>query len=90
MLSAYLYSLFSAKITDDEAVTAAELYWQSTSRYLACPGGNGVDWSCEVSGSIYTWKLDVGSGVRDYQIRASDSPGNVVNSPMRRINLISR
>ncbi len=89
-LPAHSRIVISAKITDDEAVTAAELYWQTTSRYLPCPGGNGVDWSCEVSGNIYTWKLDVGSGVRDYQIRASDSPGNVVNSPLRRINLISR
>lgn len=42
----------SVRITDDEGVASAELYWQPTNNYLRCPGGNGVDWLCSKEGDV--------------------------------------
>ncbi len=79
----------SAKITDDEAVMSADLFWQQTNNYLRCPGGNNEDWSCTKDGDTYNWVLTVGTGMRNYQVRAADARGNITQSPFQTLNLMS-
>ena len=40
--------------------------------------------------TFYDWKLDVGTGVRNYQVRATDTRGNVTLSAIQTITLMPR
>jgi hypothetical protein len=78
----------SVRITDNESVASAGLYWQHTNSYLNCPGSGGY-WTCTKTGDVYNWQLDVSSGTRTYQAVATDNRGGVTISPFQTITLTS-
>ena len=76
----------SVRITDNESVASAGLYWQHTNSYMNCPGSGG-EWTCSQTGDVYNWKISVSSGTRIYQVVATDNRGEVTLSPFQTITL---
>ncbi|HEV2293550.1 MAG TPA: hypothetical protein VGR35_06820 [Tepidisphaeraceae bacterium] len=76
-----------AEVTDQN-LQRVELWWDFTSNYLPCPPpGSPTSWTCRKEGDRYTWTLDVGSGDRQFWIRATDAAGNVKVSETRVVHL---
>ncbi len=74
-----------AQASDDVGVTKVELFWHYSNRTLGCDG-SGSD-GCQRSGNQYTWSLRVGTGPRDFEVRASDAAGHTTTTPTRSISL---
>lgn len=63
-----------ATATDDVGIASVSLEWDFTDDVFSCPiSHNAV--SCVQNGSTYTWSIQVGTGQRDYRIRAVDLAG---------------
>lgn len=77
----------SATITDPNGIAKAELYWKRTDNFLTCDGRSRPDWTCSKQDNVYTWILDVGTGEREFFIRATDSQENTTSSATRKITL---
>jgi hypothetical protein len=76
----------SAQATDDHGLAAVELLWTFSGDSFPCPfSGQAI--SCEVTGSTYTWSLNVGVGQRAFQVTATDLAGNQSSTPERTITL---
>ncbi len=75
-----------ASVVDDVALASVELLWNFTGDTFPCPfSGQAV--SCEQDGSTFTWTLNVGVGVRAFQVRAIDTAGNTTITAARTIEL---
>jgi hypothetical protein len=75
-----------ATVADDVALASVELLWNFTGDTFPCPfSGQAV--SCEQSGSTFTWTLNVGVGLRAFQVRAIDTAGNTTITAERTIEL---
>jgi hypothetical protein len=72
-----------AEVVDADGVARAELLWKYNNSVRTCGGASG----CTVAGSTYAWTLNVGSGDRVYQVRATDAAGNVTTTPERTLHL---
>jgi len=78
----------SANIADPSGVAKAIVRWtigDKTSE-LDC-AAPPLEVTCSVSGSTYTWKIPVGSGMRSWSIVAIDKKGNANNSTARSLSL---
>ncbi len=75
-----------ATASDDVALGAVELLWASTGDSFPCPF-SGQNIECAVSGSTFTWTLNVGVGNRSFSVRAIDNAGNASVTPERSIEL---
>lgn len=71
-----------ADASDDVGLVAVELMWYFSNESMPCPGEGG-SWSCSRSGERYTWRVNVGQGMRSFRVRVRDVVGNVVNSAER-------
>ncbi len=75
-----------ATAQDNLGLGAVELVWAYGGDTFPCPfSGQGV--SCAQTGSTYTWSLNVGVGTRQFAVRATDTAGNVTNTPDFTISL---
>jgi hypothetical protein len=75
-----------ATVTDETALASVELLWNFTGDTFPCPfSGQAV--SCSQSGTTYTWTLNVGVGLRAFQVRAIDTAGNTTITGERTIEL---
>jgi hypothetical protein len=72
--------------TDDFEVTDMELVWDYSGDVFPCPT-NQQAVSCERQGSTYRWQVNVGTGERNYRLRARDGAGNVSQTDTRTIIL---
>jgi len=78
----------SARVTDNVAVSKAELLWTngSTNWTVDCAQPQSP-FLCVQNGSTYTWSFTVGgAGERTWSVRASDA-ANVTTSPTRALNI---
>ncbi len=77
-----------AKITDDMAVATAELDWTVGANTMPIDCGSPPEFvTCKVSGSLYTWTFQAGTGPRTFAVRATDKNGNETVSPDRSVTL---
>jgi hypothetical protein len=87
---AYTRIQIVATVTDDRdpVVPDVELQWTNNgaTTIMTCPSST-TNWSCAVSGSTYTWSINVGEGTRQYLAKATDSFGNTTTSPQRTLYL---
>lgn len=71
-----------ATIADDAGISRGDLVWtngQGETQIFPCPlETQGV--TCAVDGTTYTWILQVGTGTREFFVRATDIVGNVTES----------
>jgi MYXO-CTERM domain-containing protein len=75
-----------ATANDDTALASVELLWNFTGDTFPCPfSGQAV--SCEQSGNTFTWTLNVGVGLRAFQVRAIDTAGNTTITGERTVEL---
>lgn len=82
-------STISVVATADDAQSAptVELLWLFTNDVFPCPfEGGGV--TCTQQGNQSTWNINVGTGTREFQVRATDTDGNVTTSDRQQISLV--
>ncbi|MBI5494333.1 MAG: Ig-like domain-containing protein [Deltaproteobacteria bacterium] len=72
--------------SDDVGVTSVELLWYYNSTAFPCPY-QGQSATCTVSGGRYTWQLRVGTGSRQFRLRARDGAGHETVTAPRTITL---
>ena len=76
----------TATATDETQLAAVELLWTFTGDVFPCPfEGQAV--SCTQSGNSFTWSLNVGAGLRAFQVRATDTGGNQAVTSERTVEL---
>lgn len=80
----------AAKIDDPSGVAKAIVRWTigGKTSELDC-ASPPLEVTCSVSGSTYTWRIPVGSGMRTWSIVATDKKGNVATSTARALTLSS-
>lgn len=65
-----------ATATDNVGLASVELLWNFTGDVFPCPfEGQAV--SCTQNGNTFTWALNVGVGLRAFQVRAIDTAGQI-------------
>ncbi len=75
-----------ATAVDETQLASVELLWTFTGDVFPCPfEGQAV--SCVQSGNTFTWDLNVGVGLRAFQVRAIDTGGNQAVTAERTIEL---
>jgi MYXO-CTERM domain-containing protein len=75
-----------ATANDNTALASVELLWNFTGDTFPCPfEGQAV--SCTQSGNTFTWALNVGVGLRAFQVRAIDTAGNIAITSERTVEL---
>ncbi len=78
----------TAVATDDQQLSATELFWQFSNTTFPCPGTSGGGAvTCTRSGDVSTWNINVGQGTRTFYARAIDAAGNVTQTPAITIQL---
>jgi MYXO-CTERM domain-containing protein len=75
-----------ATASDDTGISRVELVWEYSDDAWPCPFENRYV-TCEDLGSTYIWHVDVGTGFRAFQVRATDLVGNVATTPERTVQL---
>ncbi len=87
-LQEYASVTVQAKITDDVAVATAELDWTVGANTMPIDCGSPPEFvTCKVSGSLYTWTFQAGTGPRTFAVRATDKTGNETVSEDRSVTL---
>jgi MYXO-CTERM domain-containing protein len=76
----------TAVATDDVEVTQVGLEWDYSNDTFGCPYDSQAV-TCERTGSTYRWQINVGTGTRDYRVRAQDAAGRESVTATRTINL---
>lgn len=75
-----------ATASDNATLASVELLWNFTGDTFPCPfAGQAV--SCTQDGSTFTWTLNVGVGLRAFQVRAIDTVGNTTITSERTVEL---
>jgi MYXO-CTERM domain-containing protein len=75
-----------ATANDDLQLASVELLWSFTGDVFPCPfSGQAV--TCTQAGNVFTWVVNVGVGLRAFQVRAIDTAGQQVVTPARTIEL---
>ena len=75
-----------ARITDDLGIDSVNLEWDFNGNDYPCPHQSQyVD--CSVDGETYHWTVQVGTGTRQFRVRAVDSTGNTTVSADHSVNL---
>lgn len=76
----------TAQATDDVGVAQLQLFWAYTGRLLPCDDSiAGV--TCAKSPGRATWRIQVGTGSRQFYAVATDTSGNAAQSALRTITL---
>jgi hypothetical protein len=65
---------------DDVGIANVALNWSHNGKVIQCAAPS-AGWSCSVSGHRYTFSADIGSGLREFTVEASDQAGNIARSP---------
>ena len=75
-----------ATAVDETQLASVELLWTFTGDVFPCPfTGQAV--SCVQNGNTFTWDLNVGVGLRAFQVRAIDTGGNEAVTAERTVEL---
>jgi hypothetical protein len=77
-----------AVAVDDIGIASVELEWDYSDESFPCPTNQNAV-SCTRNGSTYTWTINVGTGQRDYRVRATDGAQNTVVSASQTLFLTS-
>src|SRR5438034_688631 len=78
----------NATVTDNVALQQVVMLWNKNgvTTSMPCPSST-ANWTCTVSGNSFNWSVNVDSGDRTFQIKATDTANNVSTSPQRTIHI---